>query len=162
MVFDYKSLLGTVAMMASVMSASADSASVTIVLKSGENKKVEMQESGAVFFSDNKLNLLPSSESSETLSYGLGSVQKLLFSTFDVGVVRVLSEGEILAYPNPATDNLFIANIPSSVKRIRLSDMSGKIVFETSGMTGPINVSTLPKGIYIVDVDGVTAKFEKK
>ncbi len=66
----------------------------------------------------------------------------------------------LLLYPNPATDKLFVVlkqNIPE-VKDIEILDMTGRVVYITKKQelneTYSIDISDLPKGLYIIRIIG--------
>ncbi len=57
-------------------------------------------------------------------------------------------------YPNPATDDIWL-QIPENINinKIKITDISGKIVFEVSEINRQkISISNLQKGMYIVDI----------
>ena len=58
-------------------------------------------------------------------------------------------KSQISVYPNPATDFIQISNA-GTVNKVRIFDMSGKLVSETSSTK--IDVQKLPKGQYILNV----------
>ncbi|WP_163407471.1 S8 family serine peptidase [Flavobacterium ajazii] len=63
-------------------------------------------------------------------------------------------------YPNPVTNGkLYIETDPVTVKNIRISDMSGKKVFYLKTEGKELDLSRLPSGVYILNVeqDGKTA-----
>lgn len=68
----------------------------------------------------------------------------------------------VYTYPNPANDLLVVAGTTSG-KNIRLTDMNGRIVgsYATEESQTKINISSMSKGVYFVDVDGVTIKVVK-
>ena len=61
-------------------------------------------------------------------------------------------------YPNPCKDNLYVEGINQSkglFSRIRVLDVSGKVMFEDDFHLPTVNVNYLPKGIYILQaLDG--------
>ncbi len=62
----------------------------------------------------------------------------------------------VALYPNPARDKITIDGI-SGYQFIRINDVSGRIVFDKKITIGSetINVSNLPKGIYIIKLTGI-------
>ena len=80
-------------------------------------------------------------------------------TTTNVGVTGSLSVSEnkkkqIRFYPNPVKDVLNFAT-PSGIKSIRITDLSGRTILnETIGFENGLNLSQLPKGTYIVTING--------
>ena len=63
-------------------------------------------------------------------------------------------------YPNPVTDGkVYIETVSGDVKNIRMSDMSGKKVFSLNTADKELDLSRLPSGVYILNIeqDGKTA-----
>jgi len=76
-------------------------------------------------------------------------------STQDIG------KKDVKIYPNPATDKLYFENLekPSTVK---ILNAEGKFIMEkTVEPKGFIDISALPKGVYVVILDGSSYKFIK-
>lgn len=71
-------------------------------------------------------------------------------------------------YPNPSKNGLFTLSMPvpeNELTAIRVSDMSGNLVYESilqSGNDYEINLSTLPKGFYLLQIkNNDTVEFKK-
>ncbi|SDG90015.1 Por secretion system C-terminal sorting domain-containing protein [Dyadobacter soli] len=75
--------------------------------------------------------------------------------TFAYSRIRNLSfsgSGKSLAYPNPATEKLFVQN-STQVSSARISDMNGKVVYWTSKVSDAgIRVDNLPAGLYVMEI----------
>ena len=86
---------------------------------------------------------------------------------FTVTVVGVheYSLDALNLYPNP-TENFLIINSTNGMRKISVSDLSGRIIFSNSlqkGMsTYRMDTSTFSQGIYIINVDGKIARFAKQ
>ena len=151
-------LLGTYAM----ASAAASSTEVTVVPKSGAQDVVSVDSSGVIYFKDNTMFILSSTSADKTYSYALSEVRKVTFKQNTV-VVRVLSEGQYLIYPSPATSVINIANAPDNLGNIQIYSAKGQLVVSTVYVAGrSIDVSGLAAGLYVLKANGVTLKFEKK
>lgn len=60
---------------------------------------------------------------------------------------------EIVAYPNPVSESLFVKNIVKKTE-YRIFDLFGKTVqYGTIGTSGEIKVDKLPKGIYVLEFE---------
>ncbi|MBK1897448.1 BspA family leucine-rich repeat surface protein [Chryseobacterium paridis] len=77
----------------------------------------------------------------------------------------VLVHNEISIYPNPATDFIYIKNA-KGFDNYKIFDMSGRIVLQSSLHDDKINISSLTKGNYILQIISKnkteTLKFIKK
>lgn len=85
----------------------------------------------------------------------------IYFSTSDLGLVKYqisletlatnnnsLSKADLIIYPNPTSDYITISN--DKVKEAAIVDFTGKILLKSTSKT--IDLSNLPKGIYILNV----------
>jgi hypothetical protein len=83
----------------------------------------------------------------------------------NTAVADVQSSGWSI-YPNPASDLLYINGLNNESATVTIFDVSGKIVINQSLTNNTIDVSSLPKGIYILRVTTVesvhTSRFVKK
>lgn len=84
----------------------------------------------------------------------------IYFSTMDLGLVKYqinletlgtgsnsLSKAELIIYPNPTSDYINISN--DKIKEATIIDFTGKTLIKSTSKT--IDLSTLPKGIYILN-----------
>ena len=58
---------------------------------------------------------------------------------------------KIDVFPNPAMDEIHI-NSKQGITNIRVVDVSGKIIHETSNFSNTINVSSFDNGSYIMEL----------
>jgi len=89
---------------------------------------------------------------------GCSDTSQVLFFTF-TGIHSMVSDlTEVLIYPNPANKTLHIESEVSGMALLRLTDLSGKIVFEkefishSKQLHETIDVSNLEKGIYFLEL----------
>ena len=143
-------------------SAAETSTDVTVVLKDGSEKVVNVDTTGAISFSGNIVNIVPSISSNALYSYNLSDVRKLMFDQVS-GVVRILAQNEILVFPSPASDAIYVANAPVSKSQLAIYNVAGAVVKSIMYNGGDaIDVSTLPSGVYTLKLGNYTSKFEKK
>lgn len=68
------------------------------------------------------------------------------------GIAEYGTEGGMIAFPNPATDNISVKwNSEFEMNRIEIVDVTGRVVISTSvanGNNAEINISELPAGMY--------------
>ncbi|MCV9927799.1 S8 family serine peptidase [Flavobacterium sp. LS1R49] len=70
-----------------------------------------------------------------------------------LGVPTNAIDGFVI-YPNPVKDGkVYVQTTSTSKKNIRISDMSGKIVFTIETENKELNVNSLPTGVYIIKVE---------
>lgn len=75
------------------------------------------------------------------------------------------SDNDLLVYPNPATDKDFNIHLKSGILReIRLSDLTGRVVYRSngSGMRAIVPVKELQTGIYLLQISASTGNFTEK
>lgn len=66
----------------------------------------------------------------------------------------------VTASPNPTTGQLFISNLPNDAI-IRCTDSFGRLIFVQPYLNQPIDLASLPNGIYIVDIRIERQQFKK-
>ncbi len=99
--------------------------------------------------------------SSSCGSYTYGQVED--YSLNIVSTAKEVSNTyatEIKIYPNPAKEVLHVSNAKSS--EYKIFDISGKLVKSGTLNNGSIDVNSLTKGIYMIQVDKVSKKFIKE
>lgn len=91
---------------------------------------------GTFYFSDLKFFVQPSSLSVE-----------------DIALIK----DEVLVYPNPSSSilNIQISNPNLQIKKINLTDVSGKIIY-VNGSTNVISVNGFSKGLYFLNLETTT------
>jgi hypothetical protein len=74
---------------------------------------------------------------------------------------HTLQDDQIMIYPNPATDHLFIElNGPSEVAEIRITNLAGQVVYhrfpddQDHPAQYDLHLNRLPKGFYLVKISG--------
>jgi hypothetical protein len=97
--------------------------------------------------------------------YTLNNVQKLLFALRSTSTeISEVSVNNLTAYPNPSTNLLFVEGV-SSEDNVHLYDLKGnelKIPRVLVNNILQINTSTLPQGLYLLQVNNQTIKFQKQ
>lgn len=76
----------------------------------------------------------------------------------------VRSAFDIQVYPNPTSDILNIKLDKAQKSTFKIFDLAGKLVKESSSLdqTTEINISSLPKGIYIININTGKESVNKK
>lgn len=68
---------------------------------------------------------------------------------------------ELLMYPNPVTDVLYIKGLKSDTS-VNVYNTAGSLVKHAPATNGVVNLVELPRGVYFVNVNGATTKIVKK
>lgn len=93
-------------------------------------------------------------------NYTVGVIPNSFYKAESNLSAPVFSQNSIVLYPNPASDRFFINT--NSTPEVTVTDISGKQILKTLYTTAGINVSALPKGIYIVGIsDDANVTFKK-
>ncbi|MCH2196460.1 T9SS type A sorting domain-containing protein [Kordia sp.] len=69
---------------------------------------------------------------------------------------------KIHMYPNPVTDVLFITNTALQIKSFVIYNTQGQKIKEINNHNNSLDVSTLSKGLYFLDILTSTGKFTEK
>jgi len=99
---------------------------------------------------------------------GCADTSQGLFFTFTGISSYVNSSSEVLIYPNPTNKTMHIESDVTGISSLRLSDLSGKIVFEkefistSKHLHETIDVSALEKGIYFLELKSLDEKVVRK
>jgi hypothetical protein len=77
--------------------------------------------------------------------------------------VNQFAESQIKVYPNP-TNNILVIHLPADIiaKKINITDLSGKVVYESVVNEAMINVENLAQGLYILQVQSSDSIFHTK
>jgi len=61
-------------------------------------------------------------------------------------------ESNIIVFPNPASDQIFIQTKGTNIERVVILNLQGQIVLSKQPISNKINVNHLPDGLYVVSV----------
>ena len=95
--------------------------------------------------------------------YAISALQKLYFD-FAVSIMDPSITGdEISVHPNPAKEVIIVENLPVSGGELDIYSIDGRLVHRTEVISEreSIDVNTWPDGLYLVKIQGLTAKFIK-
>jgi len=96
-------------------------------------------------------------------SIGCNSINEVNHACETIGVSDRKYSNEITLFPNPA-QNLFFVLSPENwnISETKIYDNVGKLVKSINGQTKQIDISTLQKGIYIVELFSDKVRIRKK
>ena len=95
--------------------------------------------------------------------YTISNVQKLLFG-LRTSAINEVSTGSLKAYPNPAKEILNLDGI-SKMDNLRLYNLTGSELSVSYSLVNKglqISTGNLPQGIYLLQVNSQTIKFQKR
>lgn len=121
----------------------------------------EMQEDisliGKWVFVGEELQLLDKS-GNLLASEDVANIRKITFATRIHDAVEDVKTNQLLVYPNPTQDILFISGIES--QQLRVYDVQGKLVHQEQGTE--VHVSHLSNGVYILQIGTQVMRFIKQ
>ncbi len=93
--------------------------------------------------------------SGDTMRIGIPSLRRLIYVEEDAASVE-LSRGQpvsfsLQVYPNPVIDRFFLGGL--GIQRLILRDVSGRALRTWEGRPGDYDVSDLPAGLYLLQVE---------
>lgn len=122
-------------------------------------------ENGKIYFSEN--NLLIKEDSGTAVSIDVSSIRKLIFNNLtDTATPGIFQNAtDIYIYPNPATDYINIACTEHSEPiQVKIFSLSGMLVWQNLNCNPneAIDISYLPAGLYLLNINNKTIKFSKR
>ena len=73
-------------------------------------------------------------------------------------------KGELIFFPNPATDVLKISALNDVIEKVSIFDINGKLITRKTGINSPgtfFNTRALPSGVYVVEVISVDGSTDR-
>lgn len=104
-------------------------------------------------------NWIDSSQLSQNISGGTD----VCLLAFDLVTLTNEVEGEIewTVFPNPTTDRLFVSGFNAVGKKARIYSSDGKLILSSTLING-IDVSSLPSGSYVAQIEFPSGRMESK
>lgn len=99
-----------------------------------------------------------------TSSIPLSSINKVLFMATSTKVNVEHSADNLMVYPNPVTDMLYLKNLNAENLTVRIFSIDGRtlITQQLSSDQLIVNVTTLPRGFYFLKTNSQTVSFIRK
>jgi hypothetical protein len=122
------------------------------------DKQAEFLGSGVLFLIDDEQQVaIPINNTNASYSFFIPSSGMKTSSRFRLSKTpefRLIEGGlEVELYPNPATDVFNIRLNSVGKKTVHITDMRGRMVIDTTvSSCGTINISHLPRGVYVVKI----------
>lgn len=93
---------------------------------------------------------------------GTSVMTQLSCSTF-LGENEQEFNNRLVIFPNPTTDFIYIENNSmSAIDKVTLTDITGKMIFESNGELSNMDLQHLDRGIYILNISTVRSEFHYK
>ena len=158
-----RQILTSILFCGALFAQAADVQSLVVQPKTGSEAVTALSEVQRITFSSTSITVVKKDVTQS--NYTLSTVQKILFglrsTTTDITKVEAPS---VKAYPNPTTNILFVEGV-SNIESLRLFSLAGieLSVSHTQLAEGlQLNVSALPQGFYLLQVNNQTIKFQKQ
>lgn len=129
--------------------------------KDGTTSQAKIQTIKNLTFPNGKTMLLLRNGTGTLFSNS--EIQRLYFETTIDDVPLVNEAANMLVYPNPTTGIVSFRGFDGESLAVRFYNLSGMLVFSASisSLVHSVNIDFLPKGIYLVNVNGQQSKLIK-
>lgn len=131
---------------------------VVVTLNNGTATSYSVENADKLYFSNNNLVI---TESTTLTQISLSSIRKVTFPSSISGIQTTEKSNELALYPNPAKDVIFIENLTSNDNLVAIYSMSGSLVSKQTLSSNAVNISALPRGLYIMKINNNVLKFSK-
>lgn len=84
------------------------------------------------------------------------------YKNFPALEIRDISIKDLIVYPNPVQDRLFIQSATDDFDSISISDINGRVVNSLKIVSNEIDVSGLQSGMYFLNIQSSEGKLTKK
>ncbi len=131
---------------------------MNILLLNGNSQNYSITSTSKIYFSSS--NLVYNNVNSST---PIEQIRKITFTTASKIDEVNSNRKQLTINPNPAKDFIAITNAPDENSTLSIYSLTGAIMFVKSlnSSSNTVDISTLPKGVYVVKIQNLTAKFIK-
>jgi len=135
---------------------------VIVTYYDGTTQNFNVATTGKLYFSNDDLNVKRDVTASVT-TIPVSIIKKIVFSntlgTSTIGENR----NNLSLYPNPSSDTIQIKSDSTEELDLKIYALTGQLIQQGIYQSSQsIDVSSLAKGLYLVQVNGLTVKFSKK
>lgn len=127
-----------------------------------ETREISLLQS--LQFPENLLQINFLSGSAET--YDLSTISTLYLRQYPLAAddYSLTSDQEILIYPNPASDVIYLKNAPEAGSLVSIYRIDGALISQKqiSSQNQALDISGLTNGLYILRIDNQAIKFIKQ
>ena len=131
---------------------------VTLTFQNATTQEIEVNAYGKIYFSDDYMYI--DDGTSVPYSFAVSSIRNMVFSEV-LGVQDIVTE-TFKIYPNPVHNELYISGNDFRPHPYQLFSADGRLLLQGESREGdPVNVSTLPTGLYILKINNSSFKISK-
>lgn len=137
-------------------------AQMRVNLANGTQKQIALNQLKTITFGTNALSLNFTDGTSNP--YAFSEVETLTFSGIISGIETLAGESGIFSlYPNPAHNLLYLKGVTKGNYPVTIFSPTGSFQMRTriSDPELPINISQLPTGLYLLQINNQVLKFYK-
>jgi hypothetical protein len=133
-----------------------------VICQDGSEQLFSITETGKIYFDAAHL-LIDENEENASISIPFAVIRKIVFTSLATAVpANTRAEQHFFVYPNPTKDYLSIAGDDGKKRKIKISALDGQLLMSDELLPDEkINVSRLPSGFYLIQINGETLKFSK-
>jgi hypothetical protein len=158
-----KQILLIGALLCATLSMHATDVESLVVQAKGGNESVQaLSGVQRITFSGSTMSVV--NKDATHTDYTISNVQKLQFGLRSTSAINEESTTSLKAYPNPAKEVLHVEGI-SKVENLHLYNLTGSELSvsyskEDNGLQ--LSIGNLPQGIYLLQINNQTIKFQKR
>jgi hypothetical protein len=136
---------------------------VLVTYYDGNSQGFNIESSGKLYFDSDNLNVKLNSTTTTPTTIPVTIIRKITFSTTLSTTLFAENKKNLILYPNPNSDIFRIKSDVTEKMKINIYSLQGQLVHQGNYESDEaINVSYLPSGLYLVQVNDLTIKFSKK
>ena len=142
-----------------VFSSKAQSTQVVVTLNDGTEQNYAMTEADRMYFEDNTILVIETAEYKGTARISLADIRKVTCQ--EVEGLDESSSLDVAFFPNPVHDKVTFRNLRGK-QTVKIYALDGRLM-KTAQITDDqtIDISMLPQGLYLVNVNYNTFKMMK-
>ena len=141
------------------VNAMAESTVVSVLLKSGITENHTVTEDGKIYFDSDNF-VIDTNGIADDAVYPIVNISKVLFAQY-AGVSSLGTDEVLAVYPNPAKEQIFISGASEEVN-VEIYTAAGVKIFSVKREKNePVDVSSLPSGVYMLKIGDKIIKFSK-
>ena len=131
---------------------------VTLTFQDASTQIIDVSASGKIYFSDNYMYI--DDGTALPYSFAVSNIRNMVFDEL-LGIQDIVTES-FKVYPNPVHNELYISGNDFRLHPYQLFSTDGRLLLQGESREGnPINVSTLPTGLYILKINNSSFKISK-
>lgn len=135
---------------------------VIVTYYDGTTQNFNVDTNGKLYFSNDDLNVKQDGTTAIT-TIPVNIIRKIVFSNTLGTQTFGENKNNVALYPNPSTDLIQIKSDSAEDLNVKIYALTGQLIKQ--GIFQPnqsIDISSLAKGLYLVQVNSLTVKFSKK